>query len=188
MSYALCDLQAARIAPSSSGARFWDARFIMMSVNGYSTTSTLEGLMISRRELLTAGMAGGLSSSADATPVAATESQEVAGMLQAISRDIRALDSTLSRAALSNAVVFGLVEKVRAQFETFFRTNQKFPDFIDVGLGVFLDLYDWHIKNRQQLTITRGADGRYWMQFMFTTVIVRAEHDANYIGIPYDKA
>ena len=144
--------------------------------------------MISRRELLTVGVAGGFSSTADATALEGGQSQEVVTMLQTISRDIRGLDSTLSRAALSNAVVFGLAEKVRAQFETFFRTNQKFPDFIDVGVAVFLDLYDWHIKNRQPLSITRGPDGRYWMQFMFTNVIVRAEYEGGYIGIPYDKA
>jgi hypothetical protein len=89
---------------------------------------------------------------------------------------------------LSNNIVFGHAERVRAQFEIYFRTNQKFPDFIDVGLAVFLDLYDWHIKNRQQLMISRGPDARYWMQFMFSTLILRGEHEPNYIGIPYDKA
>jgi hypothetical protein len=71
--------------------------------------------------------------------------------------------------------------------EVFFKTNQKFPDFIDVGLAVFLDVFDWHVKNRQQANITRGPDSRYWIQFMFTTLILRAEHAENYIGIPFDK-
>jgi hypothetical protein len=50
-----------------------------------------------------------------------------------------------------------------------------------------MDVYDWHVKNRQQLVVTRGPDGRYWLQFMFTTLIMRGEQDPNYIGIPYDK-
>jgi hypothetical protein len=143
--------------------------------------------MISRRELLTAGMAGGLTGSSEAsTGVVATQSDEVV-QLRDISRNIQSLDNTISRAWLSNAVAFGFVDKVRAQFETFFRTNQKFPDFLDVGLGVFLDLYDWHIKHLQPLQITRAPDGRYRMQFMFSTIILRGEYEQNYVGIAYDK-
>jgi hypothetical protein len=143
--------------------------------------------MLTRRELLTAGVAGGMSS-ADASPAAALAQPEVAGVLREIARGIQSLDGSFDQAWSSNAVTFGHAAKVRGQFETFFRTNQKFPDFIEVGLSVFLDLYDWHIKNRQQLVITRGPDARYWMQFMFTTIILRGEHDPGYIGIPYDKA
>jgi hypothetical protein len=144
--------------------------------------------MISRRELLTAGMTGGLTPNSELATVMTTQSEEVANQLRGISRDIQALNRTMSQAWLSNETAFGLAEKVRAQFETFFRTNQKFPDFIDVGLGVFLDVYDWHIKNQQPLQITRGPDGRYRIQYMFSTLIVRGEHEPNYIGIPYDKA
>lgn len=144
--------------------------------------------MISRRELLTAGMAGGFTTTADAAPVAVAAQQDEVAALRSISGNLRDLDETMTRAMLSNNIVFGHAERVRAQFEIYFRTNQKFPDFIDVGLGVFLDLYDWHIKNRQQLMISRGPDARYWMQFMFSTLILRGEHEPNYIGIPYDKA
>jgi hypothetical protein len=143
--------------------------------------------MISRRELLAGGAASGLAVDAGMSGAAA-QSREDAEALRGIANNIRSLESSIDQAWLSNAVVFGLAGKVRSQFETYFRTNQKFPDFLEVGLGVFLDLYDWHIKNRQQLTITRGPDARYWMQFMFTTIILRGEHDPNYIGIPYDKA
>jgi hypothetical protein len=144
--------------------------------------------MISRRELLTAGMAGGFTTTADAAPVAVAAQQDEVAALRTISGNLRDLDETMTRAMLSNNIVFGHAERVRAQFEIYFRTNQKFPDFIDVGLAVFLDLYDWHIKNRQQLMISRGPDARYWMQFMFSTLILRGEHEPTYIGIPYDKA
>jgi hypothetical protein len=107
--------------------------------------------------------------------------------LREIARQIGDVESTLAQGMLSNAVTFGLASKVRGQMETFFRTTQKFPDFIEVGYNVFMDVYDWHVKNRQQLVVTRGPDGRYWLQFMFTTLIMRGEHDANYIGLPYDK-
>lgn len=143
--------------------------------------------MFSRRELLTAGMAGGFASTANASPAATTHSQE-AGELRSIANEIRGLDGSISRALLSNGIVFGHAERVRAQFETYFRTHQRFPDFIDVGLSVFLDVYDWHIKNRQELMISRGPDARYWLQFMFTTLILRGEQEPNFVGLPYDKA
>jgi hypothetical protein len=144
--------------------------------------------MLTRRELITGGVAGsvvpiGHGESAEAVQSSRSE----VDLLRDIADRIRGVDGTLSRALLSNSVDFGLVGRVRLQMETFFRTAQKFPDFIDVGYNVFMELYDWHVKHRQQMVITRGPDGRYWLQFMFTTLIMRGEHDANYIGIPYDK-
>jgi hypothetical protein len=145
--------------------------------------------MLSRRELLSAGVAGGLTSSPE--PVAAAAREQSSGaelaLLREIEDGVQDIGSALDRALLSNTVTFGMVAKVRFQMEVFFRTTQKFPDFLEVGLAVFLEIYDWHIKHRQQLVITRGPDARYWMQFMFTTIILRGEHDQNYIGIPYDK-
>ena len=143
--------------------------------------------MISRRELFTAGAAGTIASEYSESASAVGQSREEIDMLRDIARRINGVESALERAAFSNEVVFGLAAKVREHMEVFFRTNQKFPDFIDVGYHVFMDTYDWHIKNRQQMVVTRGVDGRYWMQFMFTTLILRAEQDPKYIGIPYDK-
>ena len=144
--------------------------------------------MLSRRELITAGVTGGLTATAEAAPAApAAQPGAEVDVLREISRTLDDIEDRVEEAWLSNAVLFGVGAKVRAQMEVFFKTNQKFPDFIDVGLAVFLDLYDWHIKNRQQLVVTRGPDSRYWMQFMFTTLILRPEHADGYIGIPYDK-
>jgi hypothetical protein len=68
------------------------------------------------------------------------------------------------------------------------RATTKFPDYCDIGLKVFYDIYDWHIRNRQQIVISRQPDNRYAIQFMFTTLILRNEQDPNFIGIPYDRA
>jgi hypothetical protein len=143
--------------------------------------------MLTRRELITGGVAGSVVPIGHAESVEGVQSRAEVDALQDIARQIGEVDNTLSQGMLSNAVVFGLAGKVRGPMETFFRTTQKFPDFIDVGYNVFMDVYDWHVKNNQQLVITRGPDGRYWLQFMFTTLIMRAEQDPNYIGIPYDK-
>jgi hypothetical protein len=58
---------------------------------------------------------------------------------------------------------------------------------MEVGTAVFFDMYDWHVKHRQQLAVTRQSDGRYAMQFMFTFLVLRPDQDVNYIGYPYDK-
>jgi hypothetical protein len=142
--------------------------------------------MLSRRELLTAGVAGRLTSTSG--EMSSTAAQSQSELLRDIAKGVEAIDRSIDQAWLSNSTAFGLVGKVRGQMEIYFRSAQRFPDFIDIGLSVFMDLYDWHIKNRQPLVITRGPDNRYWMQFMFTTLILRGEQDVNYVGVPYDKA
>ena len=145
--------------------------------------------MLSRRELITAGVAGGLAPTpAAAGPVANEEQQADRDGQREIAREIRDLAGIVRSALLTNSLAHGTVSKVREQMHVFLRSNQKFPDFIEIGMGVFMDLYDWHVKNRQQLVVTRGADGRYWMQFMFTNMVLRPETDQNFIGIPFDKA
>ena len=144
--------------------------------------------MISRRELLSAGMAGTFTPSTEAGTAPAAQSQGEVEALREIARNLQGVDRTVAQAWLSNSVAFGIVGRLRDVYEAYFRTNHRFPDFVDIGIGVFMEVYDWHIKNGQPLTITRGPDSRYWLQFMFTTLILRGEHERNHIGIPYDKA
>jgi hypothetical protein len=144
--------------------------------------------MLSRRELITAGVAGSLASSPSAAAPVGAEVQDAdrAGQRE-IARSISDVESVLRSAYLSSSLAHGFVNPLRKEMIQFFRSNQKFPDFIDVGLGVFMDVYDWHVKNQQQLVVTRGADGRYNMQFMFTLLVLRGEQDLKHIGVPYDK-
>jgi hypothetical protein len=144
--------------------------------------------MLSRRELLGAGVAAGVATNrtAVAAPAMAGQPAEVAALGE-IAEAVEAVDRTLDKALLSNDIAFGSIARLRATFESYFRTTQRFPEFIDIGLGVFMEVYDWHIKYQQQLMITRGADARYWIRFMFTTLVLRGEQDANFIGVPYEK-
>lgn len=150
--------------------------------------------MLSRRELMTAGVAGSLSPSVPAsvasevTSTPSTEQQADREGQREIARAISGLGSSFSSLLNTNSTAHGYVGKIRDSMNTFMRGNGKFPDFMDIGINVFWDLYDWHIKNRQQLVVSRGTDGRYYMQFMFTTMLLRHEVEQNYIGIPYDKA
>lgn len=45
---------------------------------------------------------------------------------------------------------------------------------------------DWHVKKRQPINTTRLPEGRYGLVFMFTTVVLRPEQTANFIGWGYD--
>src|SRR5437870_13587780 len=80
----------------------------------------------------------------------------------------------------------GAADAVRAQQKRFLKTNQKFPDYIDAGVDAWCELYDWHVKNRQAINATRLPDGRYGLAFLFTTVVLRIEQSANFIGWGYD--
>lgn len=150
--------------------------------------------MLSRRELITAGAAGPLAAGLPA-PFSERASPESEATLQSeregqreIARSILQVESTLRGALLTNTLAHGFIGKIRAQMEQFFRASNKFPDYIEVGVAVFMDVYDWHVRHRQPLVVTRGPDGRYWLQFMFSTLILRGEVDPAHVGIPYDKA
>jgi hypothetical protein len=148
--------------------------------------------MLSRRELMTAGMTGTLyygmpsTAAADGAPVTIDAQSDRDGQRE-IARAISEAGSSVTSLLSTNSTAHGFVGKIRELMNTFLRGNGKFPDFMDIGIAVFWDLYDWHIKNEQQLIVTRGTDGRYWMQFAFTTLLLRHEVEPSHIGVPFDK-
>ncbi|MGQ0735391.1 MAG: hypothetical protein ACT4QD_17280 [Acidobacteriota bacterium] len=146
--------------------------------------------MVSRRELITTGLAGSLPSAAASSdmPAPVAEQQADREGQREIARQVQGIESVLRDAHLSSALAHGFVGKLRADMTQFLRANSKFPDFIEIGIAVFFDVYDWHVKHRQQLVVTRLADGRYAMQFMFSSLVLRPEQDPSYVGIPFDKA
>lgn len=143
--------------------------------------------MLSRREILAGGVVGGLA----AAPAAGEEQPQpdrdgqraIEKALQTLGSQVGQIARTLEGPSLAS----GPIPTLRKLMEGFMKGNNKFPDFIDVGLQVFFDIYDWHIRHQQQLIVTRQADGRYTMQFMFTMLLLRQENEMTFIGIPYDK-
>ena len=75
----------------------------------------------------------------------------------------------------------GVIVEIRRQFGLFLRANQKYPDFCEIGPGVFTELYDWHVRHRQPIEITR-TDNRLTIRFMFTGMVLRPEQDPRYVG------
>jgi hypothetical protein len=134
--------------------------------------------MVSRREVITGGIVGSLAKAPEAHAEAVQQDRE---MLKEIKGSIDGVQGSLDRA-------FNTLSLSAGPIEQFLRSNGKFPDFCEVGARVFYDVYDWHIRNRQQLVVLRQADNRYTIQFMFTTLILKYENQIDFIGYPFDKA
>jgi hypothetical protein len=137
--------------------------------------------MLSRRELITAGVAGGLVSESG---VAAAEQQIDRDAMRDVGKAISGVESAIRNL---DAVSDGAVGSIRRLMETYLRSNGKFPDFMEVGISIFFAMYDWHVKHQQQLVVVRQTDGKYYMQYMFTMLILRHDYDPGYLGTPYDK-
>jgi len=79
------------------------------------------------------------------------------------------------------------IQVVRDAQHLFLRANGKLPDFIEVSLEHWFAVHDWHIKWQQPLTLGRDSNGRYTILLMQTVVILRADAQPTFIGLPYDQ-
>lgn len=154
--------------------------------------------MVTRREVVTTGALGALGAVAEAHPTAApieprgtgetTQSPETisAQALREISEEVQRIRLLMREAFIGPSVASGPVGEIRRQFGVFLKANQKYPDFCEIGPGVFTDLYDWHVRYQQPIELSR-VDGRTAIRFMFTWMILRPEQADNYVGIPFDR-
>lgn len=76
--------------------------------------------------------------------------------------------------------------RIREQQRIFLRANQKFPDYIEIGIGIWESVYDWHIRHHIPVTVTRTTDGRYAMTVALTLLVLRPEQTESYISFGYD--
>jgi hypothetical protein len=149
--------------------------------------------MISRREVVTAGMLGTLSNAAMAAPAepqGPQGSQDNAGMqtqLGEIRKALTNINGNLDAGLRGPGLSFGYIGEIRERFTIHLRSSGKFPDFMEIGTSPFYDVYDWHIRHNQQIQIIRISEQRFAIQFMFTQLVVRWEQDPRYLGQPYDR-
>lgn len=145
--------------------------------------------MISRREVVTAGVLGTLASGATASPSEA--GQQDGPMIRAglteVGNQIKELRDQIEAGLVSSSLDIGRVGQVKSRIEAYLKTSGKFPEFVDIGTSVYFDIYAWHVKHQQQINVTRLADQRLMIQFLFTQLVLRWEQDSNYISAPYDK-
>ena len=131
-----------------------------------------------RRNLVGGGMlAGAAALLGVAEPAAAAQDNSAAA-----ARAIESLRASLER----QFAVSPELARIREQQRIFLKSNQKFPDFIEVAIDVWESVYDWHVRHQVPIVATRTADGRYVMTVMFTTLILRPDQVNGYIGYGFD--
>jgi hypothetical protein len=145
------------------------------------------GEMISRREVVTAGLFGRIAGSSRFEPAEVQESQAIREGFKSVEDALKDVRDSVDQGLRGSSMNFGHVGEVRDKIEKFTKANGKFPEFCEIGLSVFYAFYDWHVRHQQQIQISRVADQRMAIQFMFTQLILRPETDLTYIGTPFDR-
>jgi hypothetical protein len=140
---------------------------------------------VDRRHVVGGGLLAGLTSLVANEPADAAAQRNGDGD-DRIADAVSGLRRTLERQFDARFEPSRAVAQIREQQRVFIRGNQKFPDFIEVGLQMWESVYDWHIRHLQPVSVARTADGRYTMIFMFTTLVLRPDLDVNYVGYGYD--
>ena len=143
--------------------------------------------MVHRRAVLTGTLLGGALT-------ALTEPVEMAGaqataqereaqdrLIEEISRAVRSVRDEIER-----QYTFWEIAAVREPLRTFLRANGKYPDSIEVGIDVWQQVYDWHVRFQQPIALGRTAEGRYTILLLATNVVMRTDMAAGFIGVPYD--
>jgi hypothetical protein len=144
--------------------------------------------MISRREVMTASVFGSMAVArpADAAEVQGqADTQAIKELTKSLEDKFDELRASLDQGLRGNSMLFGNLGSVKSKIENYTKTSGRFPEYCDVGLSVFYDVYDWHIRHQQPISISRVTEQRVAIQFMFTQLVVRPENDLNYIGAPY---
>ena len=142
--------------------------------------------MISRREVVTAGVLGTLATGAAEAGQGQADAQ-LSASVRSLEDKLNELKVSIEQGIRGNSMNYGNVGQVKTVIQKYAKVSGKFPDWCEVGLEVFYDVYDWHVRHQQQIQITRIADQRLAIQFMFTQLILRWENVETYVGTPYDR-
>jgi hypothetical protein len=143
-------------------------------------------MMINRRDMLSAGLLGSLA------PTGSAEAQDQSDVilrqgLGGIDNSIDEFKGTVEQSLRGSSMNYGGVGLVKAELMKWLKISGRFPEYCDIGVSIFFDIYDWHVRTQQQIQISRMADQRMSIQFMFTQLVLRWENNENYVGPPYDR-
>jgi hypothetical protein len=137
-----------------------------------------------RRAIVGGSLLAGLSAMmSPASAEAAAAQDDLQGVSSSIDRLRRTVEDQFG-AIYTNK--WSGVARIRQQQHTWMRSTQKYPDFIEIGIDVWDNIYDWHVVHQQPISVTRTADGRYSMLFMFTTLLLRPDQAPDYVGFAFD--
>jgi hypothetical protein len=142
--------------------------------------------MVGRRDMLGSSLLAGLTGAfadagVDAAPPAMAEDTS-----EAAASALDRLRTTLERQASPGSVTPSIAA-VRQQQRTYIRSHEKYPDYIEVGLGVWEEVYDWHVRYQLPITAARLPDGRYVLGFMFSNLILRPDQALDFVGFGFDN-
>ena len=138
--------------------------------------------MFNRRNMINGSLLAGFAAFAPGQQQSRSTSQSNDD--PAVVKAISELNDTIQR----GLDVSPELSRIREQQRIYLRANQKFPDFIEVGITVWESVYDWHVRHQQPLSVTRTAEGRYAMTIAFTTLLLRPDFVENYVGMGLDVA
>jgi hypothetical protein len=139
--------------------------------------------MIDRRELLTlGGLFGTLAGRGENADAAALGTADVSD--RSVQDVVSALKSITS--AVYAAQSFDAIRPIRTKQIDWLKATNKFPDFIDVGVDMWMNVHDTLIRLQQPLVLGRDAIGRYTMTLEFTQLVLRPDVTPEYVSVPYD--
>jgi hypothetical protein len=143
--------------------------------------------MLNRRDMLAAGLLGSIAPSGEGE-TQSSDTQALAQVLNRIAGNLDEIKASMEAGLRGNTMSYGSLGVIKLRLETWVRATGRFPEFWDVGISVFLEIYDWHIRQQQPIQISRIAEQRMAIQWMFTQYVLRWENEPNYIGQqPYDR-
>jgi hypothetical protein len=136
--------------------------------------------------MLSAGLLGSI------VPAGGEEAQDQSDVilkqgLGGIDNSIDEFKNTVDQGMRGNSMNFGGVALIKNELMRYLKQSGKFPEYCDIGTAIFFDVYDWHVRMQQQIQISRMADQRMAIQFMFTQLVLRWENAENYVSQAYDR-
>lgn len=142
--------------------------------------------MVQRRSMIAGTMVGGALSALTGTAEAAGTEQSSQDSerlrLEEVAMAVRGV-----RDEIAHQHTFWEITAVRDQMRAFLRANGKFPDFIEAGIDIWQQVYDWHVRFQQPISLGRTPDGRYTILLVATSVVMRPDMAPGFIGLPYDN-
>jgi hypothetical protein len=143
--------------------------------------------MVDRRQIMTGGVLGSVLGALGAEAAGAAPQSGVSDQTldRGVDRVVRALDRL--RESVDAQRAFPEIAAIRDVQKTYMRANAKVPDFLEVGIDVWYNVHDWHVRWSQPMTVGRDGVGRLTLALGGTILILRADAPPAFIGLPYDN-
>ena len=135
--------------------------------------------MLSRRELIAGGAAMHMSRAQAGAAQRGGDADD--------GPELQSIRDVLEAIRGQHSIATPAVNQLRTRQRQFFTLNQRFPECIDVGIAIWEQMQDWHIRHLRPLNINRGGDGRWQMDFVMSVLVLKHELPANEVGQPYDR-